>query len=97
AELASNFNSATAKAGLALRIECLPLPQPVYVDRDMWEKIILNLLSNAFKFTFSGEIVVEVGASTNRNFAELRVRDTGVGIPARELPRLFERFQRVEG
>ena len=56
AELASSFRSAIDKAGLQLAIDARPLPQPVYVDRDMWEKIVLNLLSNAFKFTFDGEI-----------------------------------------
>jgi len=92
-ELASVFRSATDKAGLRLRVSCPPLREPVYVDRDMWEKIVLNLISNAFKFTFEGEIAV----STERvgDFAELRVRDTGVGIPPEEISRLFERFYRV--
>jgi CheY-like chemotaxis protein len=78
-------------------ISCPPLPQPVYVDRDMWEKIVLNLLSNAFKFTFEGEIAVQTRSSADGTCAEVVVRDTGVGIPPRELPRLFERFQRIEG
>ena len=94
AELASNFHSATEKAGLKLEIECEPLPQRVPVDRDMWEKIVLNLLSNAFKFTFEGGISIRMRAADNG--AELVVRDTGVGIPSHELPRLFERFHRVE-
>jgi len=97
AELASNFHSATQKAGLKLVIQCPQLPYPVYVDRDMWEKIILNLLSNAFKFTFEGEIDVQTRVSADGNSAEVIVHDTGVGIPTSELPRLFERFQRVEG
>ena len=61
----------------------------------MWEKIVLNLLSNAFKFTFEGEI--EVSLREADGFAELSVRDTGVGIPEAELPKLFERFHRIEG
>lgn len=97
AELASNFESATERARLALTIECEPLPQPVYVDRDMWEKIVLNLLSNAFKFTFEGEIGVLARLSADGTAAEVVVRDTGVGVPPSELPRLFERFHRVEG
>jgi PAS domain S-box-containing protein len=97
AELASNFESATERARLSLAIDCAPLPQPVYVDRDMWEKIVLNLLSNAFKFTFEGEIGVATRLSEDGTAAEVIVRDTGVGIPPRELPRLFERFHRVQG
>jgi PAS domain S-box-containing protein len=97
AELASNFESATERARLSLSIACQPLPQPVYVDRDMWEKIVLNLLSNAFKFTFEGEIGVSTRLSEDGAAVELIVRDTGVGIPPRELPRLFERFHRVQG
>jgi signal transduction histidine kinase/FixJ family two-component response regulator len=97
ADIASGFRSAVDKAGLSLIVDCSPLPEPVYVDRDLWEKIVLNLLSNAFKFTFSGEIEVAVRATEARNAAELRVRDTGTGIPAHELPRLFDRFHRVEG
>jgi signal transduction histidine kinase/DNA-binding response OmpR family regulator len=94
-ELASNFRSATEKAGLALSIDCSPLAEPVYVDRDMWEKIVLNLLSNAFKFTFEGAIHVAVQAYGRS--AQLMVTDTGTGISDAELPRLFERFHRIEG
>lgn len=94
-QLASNFRSACDRAGLKFIVECPPLPQPVYVDRDMWEKIVLNLLSNAFKFTFEGEIEVRLAVADKG--VELRVRDTGVGIAAHELPLVFERFHRVEG
>jgi len=96
-ELASNFESATERAGITLRIDCAELPEPVYVDRDMWEKIVLNLLSNAFKFTFEGGITIALRSSADRRFAKLIVRDTGVGIPQSELPKLFERFHRIEG
>lgn len=94
AELASGFRSACERAGLKLMVDCLPLTEPVYVDREMWEKVVLNLLSNAFKFTFKGELVVslrQVGRA-----AELRVKDTGTGIPVAEIPRLFERFYRSQ-
>ncbi len=92
-ELTSVFRSATDKAGLRLTVDCADLGEPVYVDRDMWEKIVLNLISNAFKFTFEGEIAVSVHRVGN--MAELRVRDTGVGIPADAIPKLGERFNRV--
>ena len=96
-ELASNFELATERAGLSLAIRCERLPEAVYVDRDMWEKIVLNLLSNAFKFTFDGGIAVELKGSPDRSSAQLVVSDTGVGIPQSELPKLFERFHRIEG
>ncbi|HET8695962.1 MAG TPA: ATP-binding protein, partial [Gammaproteobacteria bacterium] len=95
AQLASNFRSACDKAELRLVVDCPALEEPVYVDRDMWEKIVLNLLSNAFKFTFAGEI--EVTLACRGEAVELGVRDTGVGIAAEHLPRLFERFHRIEG
>ena len=94
-ELASVFRAAVEKAGIALRTDCPPLPEKVYVDRDMWEKIVLNLISNALKFTFEGEI--RVSLELEEDEAVLRVRDTGTGIPEHELPRLFQRFHRVEG
>jgi signal transduction histidine kinase len=92
-DLASVFRSATEKAGLDLVVDCTPLPQPLFVDRDMWEKIVLNLLSNAFKHTFSGSISVTLRWA--HDSAELSVADTGVGIAADEMPKLFERFHRV--
>ncbi|MGA2881833.1 MAG: ATP-binding protein [Bryobacteraceae bacterium] len=95
AELASTFRAAVEKAGLALIVDCSPLPDPVYVDREMWEKVVLNLLSNAFKYTFEGTITVRVNARDGR--ARLSIEDTGTGIPEQELPHLFERFHRVEG
>ncbi len=96
-ELASNFRSAMDRAGLTFTVEAPPLPSPVYLDHDMWEKVVLNLLSNAFKFTLDGEVAVFVRASADGEGAEIEVRDTGTGVPEAELPRLFERFHRVEG
>ncbi len=77
-----------------LTVCCPPLDQPVFVDRDIWEKVVLNLLSNALKFTFEGEITVSIRQTGG--IAELVIRDTGTGVPAAEMPRLFERFYWVE-
>ncbi|MBW4538684.1 MAG: response regulator [Myxacorys chilensis ATA2-1-KO14] len=95
AELASVFRSAIERTGLQLVIDCPPLPEAIYSDREMWEKIIFNLLSNAFKFTFHGWITVRLRWLDDR--VELAVADTGIGIPSEELPHLFERFHRVRG
>jgi PAS domain S-box-containing protein len=95
AELASVFRSAIEKAGLKLSVDCPPLSEPAFLDREMWEKIVLNLISNAFKFTFDGEI--EVSLRQTATHFELTVRDTGTGIPPEEVPKLFERFHRVAG
>jgi PAS domain S-box-containing protein len=94
-ELASLFRAAIEKAGLKLIVDCPPLDQAVYVDRAMWEKIVLNLLSNAFKFTFAGEI--EIALRGVGPCVELSVADTGTGIAGHELSRVFERFHRIEG
>ena len=94
-ELASSFRSVCERAGLVLEVRCPPLPQPVYVDRDMWEKIVLNLVSNAFKFTLDGRI--EVRLQAHEGAVELCVSDTGIGIAAEEIPHIFERFHRVPG
>ncbi|SDB58769.1 Two-component sensor histidine kinase, contains HisKA and HATPase domains [Bauldia litoralis] len=96
-DLVSSFRSATDRAGLELAIDAKALAQAVFIDRDMWENIILNLLSNAFKFTLEGAIRVEIGAAHDGRSVVLTVRDTGMGIPEHELPRLFERFHRAEG
>lgn len=94
-DLVGNFRSACERAGLDLTMECGPLDDVVYVDRDMWEKIVLNLVSNAFKFTLLGGISVTLRDVDDQ--VELRIRDTGTGIPASELPFIFDRFHRVAG
>ena len=95
AGLAGSFHSLLESAGLKLVIDCPPLPEEVHVDRSHWEKIVLNLISNAFKFTFEGEIAVVLRAVDDN--VELSVRDTGIGIEVAEQSRIFERFHRVEG
>ena len=97
AELASNFRSVAQKAGLKLEVEGDKLDAPVYVDRDMWEKVVLNLLSNAFKFTLEGSICLSLRATADGKSVELSVTDTGAGIAADQLPKLFDRFYQVGG
>ena len=80
---------------MRLIIDCHPLSETVYVDREMWEKIVLNLLSNAFKFTFEGEI--EISLRQAGSVVEMTCATPAPDIPAEEIPRLFERFHRVKG
>ncbi len=93
-DLASSFRAAIERAGLKLVVDAAPLPESIFVDRDMWEKIVLNLLSNAFKFTFEGAITVRLRIEGDS--ACLEVADTGTGVAEDEIPRLFERFHRIE-
>jgi len=94
-DLASAFRSIVERAGLKFTIDCSPLPEPVYIDREMWEKIVFNLLSNAFKFTFDGEIKVALRGWDDR--VEMAISDTGTGIAAEQIPEIFKRFHQVRG
>ena len=60
AELAGIFRAATERAGLRLTVDCPPLDRPAFVDPRMWEKVVVNLLANAVKYTFVGGIDVAV-------------------------------------
>lgn len=96
ADLASLFRSTLERAGLTLDIDCPTPTRAVMLDRDMWEKIVLNLMSNAYKFTYEGGVHVSV-RETPDGHAEVRIADTGVGIGADDLPRIFDRFHQVTG
>ncbi|MCO1594368.1 ATP-binding protein [Micromonospora sp. RHAY321] len=95
AELTGVFRAAVERAGLVLEVDCPPLPRPVTVDPLNWERIVTNLLSNALKYTFLGRI--RVGLEADGDEVRLTVTDTGIGISEQELPKLFERFHRVQG
>ncbi|KLO42735.1 SpoIIE family protein phosphatase [Mycobacterium nebraskense] len=92
AHIASSFTELCHRAGLELVVDC----SPVLADLDpgMWETIILNLLSNAVKYTLRGSISIEVRAEPAH--CVVTMRDTGVGIAAEDLDRLFDRFYRAD-
>ncbi|KAL6072298.1 histidine kinase, variant 2 [Balamuthia mandrillaris] len=69
--------------------------EDIYVDKDMWEKIILNLVSNALKFTWEGSVTVTLTRLRGQG-AELKVEDTGVGISKEDISHLFHRFYRIQ-
>jgi signal transduction histidine kinase/CheY-like chemotaxis protein len=94
-DLASNFRSAIEKAGIQFTVVASPIREKIFIDPGMWEKIVFNLLSNAFKFTFEGEIKVEIRDDAHN--AYLIVSDTGIGIARHDLPEIFTRFKRIEG
>ncbi len=94
AEIASMFQPVVRRAEIELEVDAPPLAQSIWVDSSMWEKVVTNLLSNAFKHTFEGRISVRLRAR-DEGGAVLTIADTGVGISADELPRVFDRFHRV--
>ncbi|MEJ2863784.1 chemotaxis protein CheB [Actinomycetospora flava] len=93
AEIVAVFREAADRGGVALRVDAAPLPAPVWLDPQLWERILAHLLSNALKHTFEGAIDVRVRALPHH--AEVQVADTGVGIPRTDLPLVFQRFHRV--
>ncbi len=92
-ELASNFRSVIESAGMTFTVDCQPLAEPVWVDAAAWEKVVFNLLSNAFKYTLEGGVTLRLRQAAGH--VELGVTDTGTGIPASELKHVFDRFYRV--
>ncbi len=93
--IAASFAPAVRRGGLEFEVDCAPLPRMAFVDREMWERIVLNLLSNALKFTLDGAIALRLTGDDDE--VRLSVRDTGIGIPPEHLPQLFRRFHRVQG
>lgn len=93
-DIAALFRSSIEAAGLRFVVDCPPLPDLVDVDRDMWEKIVVNFLSNAYKYTLEGSVTLALRSAGDH--VVLSVTDTGVGIAEPDMPRLFERFHRVE-
>jgi signal transduction histidine kinase len=94
-DVAAMFRSTAARAGLRLSVDCPPLAETVYLDREAWERIVSNLLSNALKFTPVG--VIDVGVRHEFGCVVLTVQDTGIGIAREDLDSIFTRFYRAAG
>jgi signal transduction histidine kinase len=86
----------TAK-GVKLQMRLSGQTEEIYVDASHAERVLINLLSNAVKFTSpNGTITVEVASAPVNGFAVFSVSDTGIGIPASEIQKLFSEFYRVD-
>ncbi len=83
-----------AEKNLDIKKSIEPVNSPVTADRDRVEQILINLVDNAIKFTQSGEI--EIGTAEEDGRKYIYIRDTGIGIPEEYIPRLGERFFRVD-
>jgi signal transduction histidine kinase/ligand-binding sensor domain-containing protein/CheY-like chemotaxis protein/AraC-like DNA-binding protein len=101
--LAQSFESSAGMRDITLTVDAEEEEIEVFFDREKLEKILTNLLSNAFKFTSDGgSVVCTVKRGSIRSPAEERetvivsVSDTGIGIPADEIDRIFDRFHQVD-
>jgi signal transduction histidine kinase len=92
-DLSSTFRSAIEKAGMQLRVSAGDIAGEVFVDTDLWERIILNLVSNAFKYSYHGTIGVDVRQVGDE--VRVSVTDSGIGIPEDQLEKIFDRFHRI--
>ena len=99
--IAQSFQSVAANKRITLKIESESDQIELYFDRDKMEKILSNLLSNAFKFTAQGgEVMVEISnpkSEISKQTVTVTVSDTGIGILAEEIPHIFDRFYQVDG
>jgi signal transduction histidine kinase/class 3 adenylate cyclase/CheY-like chemotaxis protein len=97
AAIAAQFESAAADRGLSLivRPSAAVDGADVYVDAEKMERLIVNLLSNALKFTKRGSIRVET--DVHDGSFRLTVSDTGIGIKEDQLPHIFDRFRQADG
>ena len=94
--LTQSFCSYAERKRITLNVTASGEEIVVYIDRDKIEKILTNLLSNAFKFTPEGG-VIEVSVTEDKESANVRISDTGIGIPSEKIPRIFDRFYQVDG
>ncbi|HHL39113.1 MAG TPA: PAS domain-containing sensor histidine kinase [Deltaproteobacteria bacterium] len=92
---AAGFAKQAADKGIGLAVSVPPGLPTVCCDRDRIEQVLVNLLDNAIKYTPNGGSV-EVSARDDGACVRVEVRDTGIGIPAGDIPRIFERFYRVD-
>ena len=92
--VASSFNSQAEQKGILYTVNIKDQSVEGYFDRDKLEKILYNLLSNAFKFTDQGEI--SIAAILNQEAVKLTVRDTGMGIPKEHVDRIFDIFYQAD-
>lgn len=93
-KVTKNLNPVANEKGIGLILNLIEELPEISIDPQRMEQVIYNLIENAIKYTSQGTITIK--STLIRDFIVLQISDTGIGIPSEDLPKIWERFYRVD-
>ena len=98
-EIIEQFSFQAKQKGLKLKLDKVPQEaknKKIYVDEDKFKQVVVNLVSNSVKYTEEGEVRIKLQLNERKERMEAKVKDTGIGMDAKERKHLFQKFYRVQ-